>query len=302
MGLFSGFLHDPVELVGVEAGGKGLDSGRHASRLCSPDASIGVAQGYKTYFLQNDDGQMLETHSMAAGLDYVGVSPILSHFTENGRVRFEAATDKEVVEALALTMRKEGLIPALESGHAFARPSRRRRTFHRTTSSSSTSPDEATRISLPSRMPSKTRPGEHSSNVRRSTTMIESYIRKQREKKDILLMTHIVIGYPSLEASFRIVREMVEAGVDLMELQIPFSEPMADGPVILKANQDALAGGITVQECIDFAARVTAAFDIPFLFMSYYNILFKYGVDSFARTMAQIGARGDCPRSAAGRG
>jgi tryptophan synthase beta chain len=64
---------------------------------------------------------MLETHSVAAGLDYVGVSPILAHFKENGRVRFEAATDREVVEALALTMRLEGVIPALESSHAFAR-------------------------------------------------------------------------------------------------------------------------------------------------------------------------------------
>ncbi|NLI81994.1 MAG: tryptophan synthase subunit beta [Deltaproteobacteria bacterium] len=120
MGIFSGFLEEPVELVGVEAGGKGLRSGRHASRLCSADASVGVAQGYKTYFLQNTDGQMLETHSVAAGLDYVGVSPLLAHFKENGRVRFEAATDQEVVEALALTMRMEGLIPALESAHAFA--------------------------------------------------------------------------------------------------------------------------------------------------------------------------------------
>ncbi len=119
MGIFSGFLDDPCELVGVEAGGKGLDTGRHASRLSSKDASIGVAQGYKTYFLQNDDGQMMETHSVAAGLDYVGVSPILSHLKESGRVRFEAATDKEVVEALSLTIKKEGLIPALESSHAF---------------------------------------------------------------------------------------------------------------------------------------------------------------------------------------
>ncbi len=120
MGLFSGFLDDPVELVGVEAGGQGLASGRHASRLCAGDASVGVAQGYKTYFLQNSDGQMRETHSIAAGLDYVGVSPILSHFKETGRARFEAATDDEVVAAVALTMRKEGLIPALESAHAFA--------------------------------------------------------------------------------------------------------------------------------------------------------------------------------------
>ncbi|MBN2443389.1 MAG: tryptophan synthase subunit beta [Spirochaetales bacterium] len=119
MGIFSGFFADPVELVGVEAGGLGLDSGHHASRLKSGDASIGVAQGYKTYFLQDRDGQMKETHSVSAGLDYVGVSPILSHYKETGRVRFEAATDKEVMDALSLTVKKEGLIPALESTHAF---------------------------------------------------------------------------------------------------------------------------------------------------------------------------------------
>ena len=119
MGLFGGFFDDDVELVGVQAGGRGLDSSAHASRLASADATPGVAQGYKTFFLQDRDGQMRETHSVAAGLDYVGVSPILANLRETGRVRFEAATAAEVVEALALTMRKEGLIPALESAHAF---------------------------------------------------------------------------------------------------------------------------------------------------------------------------------------
>ncbi len=120
MGLFSGFFDDPVELVGVEAGGKGLNSGMHASRLNSSDASCGIAQGYKTYFLQDDDGQMKETHSISAGLDYVGVSPILSDMHDQGKARFESATDTEVVEALKLTMKSEGIIPALESAHAFA--------------------------------------------------------------------------------------------------------------------------------------------------------------------------------------
>jgi tryptophan synthase beta chain len=120
MGVFSGFLDDPkVELIGVEAGGRGIESGEHAARLASNDASIGVAQGYKTWFLQDQEGQMQETHSVAAGLDYVGVSPILSHLAETNRVRFEAATDTEVMEALELTMSKEGIIPALESTHAF---------------------------------------------------------------------------------------------------------------------------------------------------------------------------------------
>ncbi|HYR02989.1 MAG TPA: tryptophan synthase subunit beta [Syntrophobacteria bacterium] len=121
LGIFAAFLDDPVELVGVEAGGKGLDSGQHAARLASKDGSVGVAHGYKSYFLQDGDGQMRETHSISAGLDYVGVSPILACLRDQGRIRVEAATDAEVLDAFSLTLRKEGLISALESAHAFAR-------------------------------------------------------------------------------------------------------------------------------------------------------------------------------------
>ncbi len=120
MGIFGRFLQEKAtELVGVEAGGRGINSGQHAVRLCGNDASPGIAQGYKTMFLQNSDGQMLDTHSVSAGLDYVGVSPILSDLNDQGAVRFESATDDEVMEALDLTMKKEGIIPALESAHAF---------------------------------------------------------------------------------------------------------------------------------------------------------------------------------------
>ena len=121
MGIFQGFLDAPkVELIGVEAGGLGIDTGQHAARMVPGcGASPGVAQGYKTMFLQNPEGQMLDTHSIAAGLDYVGVSPMLAHLGEQGRVRFESATDAEVMAALSLAMRTEGLIPAMESAHAF---------------------------------------------------------------------------------------------------------------------------------------------------------------------------------------
>ncbi len=122
--------------------------------------------------------------------------------------------------------------------------------------------------------------------------MLESYIKKQLKQKDILLMTHIVIGYPTFEDSFRIIEAMVKAGVDLMELQIPFSEPIADGPVILHANQKALARGATVEKCLDFAEQAAREFEIPFLFMSYYNILFKYGVDRFTEKMVRTGMQG----------
>ena len=120
MGIFQGFFDDDnVELVGCEAGGHGVGSYMHSARLAYDDASVGVAQGYKTYFLQNEQGNMNETHSVAAGLDYIGINPIFSYLWEQGKVRFEAATDSEVKEALKLTMRTEGLIPALESTHAF---------------------------------------------------------------------------------------------------------------------------------------------------------------------------------------
>ncbi len=121
MGAFAEFLNDTeVELVAVEAGGKGEDSGKHASRIAYPKAKTGISQGYKTLFLQDEDGQMLDTWSIAAGLDYVGVSPILAHLSEIDRVRVLAATDNQVIDAFKLVVSKEGLIPALESTHAFA--------------------------------------------------------------------------------------------------------------------------------------------------------------------------------------
>ena len=121
---------------------------------------------------------------------------------------------------------------------------------------------------------------------------LESYIRERLNKKDILLMTHIVLGYPSFDESFRIIEAMVEAGVDLMELQIPFSEPTADGPVIAHANQKVLDKGVKVEECLALAKKASGAFDIPFLIMSYYNILFKYGMDHFTSVMEMNGIRG----------
>ncbi len=122
--------------------------------------------------------------------------------------------------------------------------------------------------------------------------MLESYIRENRKKKELLLMTHIVMGYPSFEDCHAMVRQMVAAGVDLMELQIPFSEPMADGPVILKANQTALENGATVARCLAFAKDMAARYPIPFLFMTYANIPFRYGMAAFAKATADIGLTG----------
>ena len=92
--------------------------------------------------------------------------------------------------------------------------------------------------------------------------MLRDYIAERRQQHDILLMTHIVLGYPTFDDSLRMVEAMVEAGVDLMELQIPFSEPIADGPVILRANAEALAAGSTVDRCLDFGAEGPQTLDM----------------------------------------
>ena len=121
LGVFQAFMPDEaVELIGIEAGGEGPMTGKHAARIAYGQGKIGIAQGYKSFFLQNEDGQMIDTYSVAAGLDYTGVSPLIAHLAERRRVRIEAATNEEVLQALQLVMTKEGIIPALESAHAFA--------------------------------------------------------------------------------------------------------------------------------------------------------------------------------------
>jgi tryptophan synthase beta chain len=147
IGIFYGFLHDEVKLIGVEAGGYGIESGKHAARFASqienaklkvekeasddpsqfsilnsqsPEGRVGVFQGMKTLVLQNADGQIAETHSISAGLDYAGVGPEHVLLREIGRAEYTFATDDEALAAFHALCRFEGIIPALESSHAVA--------------------------------------------------------------------------------------------------------------------------------------------------------------------------------------
>ncbi len=106
------------------------------------------------------------------------------------------------------------------------------------------------------------------------------------------LMTHIVAGYPDLETSEALVKTMAKAGVAFLEIQIPFSDPVADGPVIMRANETALKQGITPDDCLALLERLHQSVTIPLLFMTYYNIIFRYGVTAFCRRAAQAGAYG----------
>lgn len=119
MGIFSGFLDDEtVELHGAEAAGEGLETGRHAASLTA--GRVGVLHGSRSFVLQDEDGQILEAHSIAAGLDYPGVGPEHAYLKTIGRAQYHAITDAEALEAFQLLCRTEGIIPALESAHAIA--------------------------------------------------------------------------------------------------------------------------------------------------------------------------------------
>ncbi|WNF38039.1 tryptophan synthase subunit beta [Bacillaceae bacterium IKA-2] len=118
MGMFYPFIEDDVTLVGVEAAGKGVNTSLHAATLTK--GTKGVIHGSLTYLLQTDDGQIIEPHSISAGLDYPGVGPEHAHLKSIGRVEYESVTDEEAIEALQILSRQEGIIPAIESAHALA--------------------------------------------------------------------------------------------------------------------------------------------------------------------------------------
>ncbi len=121
IGLFYPFLDDPVAMVGVEAGGRGIKTGEHAARFSDPaKGRIGVLHGTRSLVLQDAGGQIVATHSVSAGLDYPAVGPEHSHLRDLGRVEYTYATDTEALEAFALLCQLEGIIPALESAHALA--------------------------------------------------------------------------------------------------------------------------------------------------------------------------------------
>jgi tryptophan synthase alpha subunit len=113
-----------------------------------------------------------------------------------------------------------------------------------------------------------------------------------KEKKQISIMAHVVVGYPSLEETVTIVKTMTDAGVSIVELQIPFSDPLADGPTIMKACEQSLARGTKVQDAFYVMKQLSQEVSTPLLFMAYYNTVFSYGVEKFCRDAKAAGASG----------
>ncbi|MBQ0798785.1 MAG: tryptophan synthase subunit alpha [Porticoccaceae bacterium] len=133
---------------------------------------------------------------------------------------------------------------------------------------------------------------------------LEQYLRERLKHKDMLLMTHVVCGYPSFEENLKALEVMAEFDVDLVELQFPFSEPSADGPLFVKANQAAVSSGVHTRDCFQFMKKVAELFPFKLLMMGYYNTAFKLGEAEFMQSLQAAGGSGyiipDLPLEEAG--
>jgi tryptophan synthase alpha chain len=121
---------------------------------------------------------------------------------------------------------------------------------------------------------------------------LQAYIEQRKQSKDLLVMAHVVCGYPSFAANMEALEIMAEAGVDLVELQFPFSEPSADGPLFVKANEQSLKAGTTVDQCFEFMKLASERFAFKILMMGYYNTAFKMGEDVFVKRIQEAGGVG----------
>jgi tryptophan synthase alpha chain len=121
---------------------------------------------------------------------------------------------------------------------------------------------------------------------------LESFLAERKKDKDLLVMAHVVCGYPSFEDNMQELEIMAEAGVDLVELQFPFSEPSADGPLFVNANEQSLKAGTTVDQCFEFMKQASERFPFKLLMMGYYNTVFKMGDETFVKRLKESGGSG----------
>jgi len=121
---------------------------------------------------------------------------------------------------------------------------------------------------------------------------LQGHILAIKKRKKILIMAHQILGYPDFETNYRMLKLFNKYGIDLVELQIPFSEPIADGPLFLKANQESLKNGTSVEECLSFIKKIKEEFNFSLICMTYYNILYHYGLEKFISKAKAIGVSG----------
>ena len=283
IGIFAPFVDDEgVELIGVEAGGEGLEPGRHGAPL-TVAGRPGVLHGSLSAVLQDEMGQILEAHSISAGLDYPGSGPEHAHLRDIGRARYVAVSDAEALETFRRVTRLEGIIPALETAHAlhYALAARRLRA--------------RPRVLLGARRQGPRR-GPRAGMTGGAEAIAAAFAGDGRRAA---LMPYLMGGFPDLDTSRRIAEAYADGGADLVELGVPFTDPLADGPVIHAAGTAALRAGATTHEVL--AVGRALAERVPVVAMVYANLVLARGPRALRRRPRDArDRRADRARPAAG--
>ena len=276
IGIFDAFVEDrSVRLIGVEAGGERIAPGRHAARFAG--GSTGVLQGTRTFVLQDDAGNIELTHSISAGLDYAAVGPEHAWLREIGRTEYTYITDAEALEGFQALARLEGIIPALESSHAVSyamQPRERGEGRH---------DDSDQPVGTRRQGRAERGGGAAVSHVRHGTSeRIAQTFEQVRRRSTPGLVTYVTAGDPDLERSAGILRSLDRAGADVLEVGVPFSDPLADGPVIQRATERALASGTTLKGVLEMVGQTRAEVRAPIVIFSYANPILRLGAERFA--------------------
>ena len=285
IGLFHPFIGDGgVRLIGVEAGGCGDSLGKHAARFHSGKKSgggrVGVLQGTMSYVLQDTNGQIATTHSISAGLDYSAIGPEHAFLHDSGRAEYTSASDAEALEGLRLCAKLEGIIPALETAHAILPAIRLARELP---------PDDAHhRESLRARRQGRSARGRVAAPMSRIREKFGELKRSGRGG----FIPFITAGDPDLATTERLLIELAHRGADIIELGVPFSDPVADGEVIQRASERALRSDVTVRDAFTCVRNVRQRIDVPIVLFSYFNPLLQFGPGPFASAAREAGIDG----------
>ena len=296
IGLFHPFLADSaVALLGVEAGGRGAGASQHAATLAH--GRPGVLHGSYSMLLQDDDGQVVETHSVSAGLDYPGVGPEHALLRALGRVGYVTATDDEALHALDECCALEGILPALESAHALA-GARRHAAEHPGTTildrSLRARRQGSARACLTWAGPEGRMNDWTSLDHPAAATpaaSLEAALRAPSQAGRPAIVSFLTAGYPSF-AAFAALLPKVAAASDAVEIGVPFSDPIADGVTIQRTSHAALAAGTSLRRILQHLATVAPRVAAPVLLMSYLNPLLAHGLREVAAAAGRAGVAG----------
>ena len=298
IGSFTAFIDDPsVELLGCEAAGDGFDTGRHAASITADQ--VGVLHGARTFVLQERDGQTKASHSISAGLDYPGVGPEHAWLARSGRASYIPVSDAEAMDAFLHLSRTEGIIPAIESSHALAGVRAWARAKAEAEGPFAPGDEPIAIVTVSGRGDKDVDTASRWFGYGRAKLQVIDpsagpsgvAVDAALERGDAALIAYLPVGFPSVEDSVRAGKVLADAGVDVIELGFPYSDPGMDGPTIQRATVAALERGTHLEDLFHAVDELTS-YGISTTSMTYWNPVEWWGVERFAKDFAAVGGSG----------